>query len=235
MNEKLLDDFVSDLTKDKIKTFNKMAREKLIEIKSISKEQREENKFKLSKYSFINIMTNIFSDKYDKIYEHLYKRFQNIKYDIKLDRIKNNNLMSENEKDCFFITNIINDEKELDVYEITVALILFTNYDFKEKMHLLFHITDVDGDEFINQNELKNIINTSHHIFADEENSSKSSIVNQSVANIKANQIIENILYHPGLLFNIIKHEKYFTFIELYNAIEKIYNYKYVVLPSFIY
>ena len=43
-----------------------------------------------------------------------------------------------------------------------------------------------------------------------------------------------NYLIQPGNLFNLIKLERYVTFNQFYNSIEKISNYKYFVIPSFI-
>jgi Ca2+-binding EF-hand superfamily protein len=70
--------------------------------------------------------------------------------------------------------------------------------DFKEKMQLLFDITDVDSDGYINQVEIKNIINNSYFIFSDEECSlpTNSSIVNHSLATLKAQQVIDKLFFY---------------------------------------
>jgi hypothetical protein len=140
-------------------------------------------------------MSEVFSPTFDKLYEQIFKRFRLAKYEIKQENYK---LDTTKEKDCLYVAEISNDDKEIDIFEISVALALFMKNEFKEKIQLLFDITDVDGDGYINQTEIKNIITVSFYIFSDEECSlpTNSSIVNHSLATLKAQQVMDKLFYY---------------------------------------
>ena len=133
---------------------------------------------------------------FDPVYELLFKRFKIVKYDIKSELVKFETNHKTNERDIFIVNEVLPEEKEIDVFEIAIALSIYIKCDFKEKIRLLFDITDVDEDGYINENEIKNMIFTVNFIFADEESliASNSSIVNQSLASIKSQQIYNMIM-----------------------------------------
>jgi hypothetical protein len=154
---------------------------------------------------------------------------------------------------------VIQEDREIDVFEIAIALSIYIKCDFKEKIRLLFDITDVDEDGYINENEIRYMITTVNFIFSDEESliSSNSSIVNQSLASIKSQQIINMIMKYvnkifinfkkikliynnclkinkPGELSRVITTEKYVHFDQFYESITKIIDYKYSIIPIFV-
>lgn len=159
---------------------------------------------KLNRSNFISIMKNIFNNRlvnldeidFDPVFDLIFKRFKIVKYDIKSENIKYEINQKYNEKDIFIVNDIIPEEREIDVFEIAIALSIYIKCDFKEKIRLLFDITDVDEDGYINENEIRYMISTVNFIFSDEESliSSNSSIVNQSLASIKSQQIINMIM-----------------------------------------
>ena len=161
------------------------------------------------------IMKNIFNNKavnpeeidFDHVFELLFKRFKIVKYDIKSESIKYEVNQKYNEKDIYIVNDVIPDEREIDVFEIAIALSIYIKCDFKEKIRLLFDITDVDEDGYINENEIRYMITTVNFIFSDEESliSSSSSIVNQSLASIKSQQIINMIMKYVKKLIYFIK------------------------------
>ncbi len=148
-------------------------------------------------------MRNIYNNKlinpneidFDPVFDLLFKRFKLVKYDIKSEIIKNE-ILNKNDKEVYFVNDIIPEEREIDVFEIAIALSIYIKCDFKEKIRLLFDITDVDEDGYINENEIRYMITTVNFIFSDEESiiGSDSSIVNQSLASIKSQQIFNMIM-----------------------------------------
>lgn len=139
---------------------------------------------------------------FDPVFDLIFKRFKSVKYDIKSESVKcentTNNLHTKTnlEKDIYYVNDIGQEEKEIDVYEIAIALSIYIKCDFKEKIKLLFDITDVDEDGYINETEIRYMITTVNFIFSDEESliGSNSTIVNQSLANIKSQQIFNKIM-----------------------------------------
>lgn len=160
------------------------------------------------------IMKNIFHSKsvnpgeidFDHVFDLIFKRFKIVKYDIKSENIKYEMNQKFNEKDIFIVNDVIPEEREIDVFEIAIALSIYIKCDFKEKIRLLFDITDVDEDGYINENEIRYMITTVNFIFSDEESliSSNSSIVNQSLASIKSQQIINMIMKYVTKSLNYL-------------------------------
>ena len=103
-------------------------------------------------------------------------------------------------------------------------------------MRLLFDITDVDEDGYINEAEIKSMIFAINFIFCDEDSAlkSNSSIINQSLSTIKSQIMFNSIVRYPGGLYKVIAIEKYINFDQFYNAITKLDNYKYTIIPTFI-
>lgn len=142
-----------------------------------------------------------FSNTYDlnKVFKLLFKRFKIVNCEVFSEAVKSDIIK---DKECFCISNFATDQKpefkQIDVYEIALALSIYLKCDFKEKMNLIFDLTDVDSDGYISEQEIKNMIFTVNFIFSDEESPvrSKSSVINQSLSNIKTQQIFEMILNH---------------------------------------
>jgi Ca2+-binding EF-hand superfamily protein len=160
-------------------------------------------------------MKNIFYTKavnpeeidFDSVFDLIFKRFKIVKYEIKSESIRYEMNQKFNEKDVFIVNDVIPEEREIDVFEIAIALSIYIKCDFKEKIRLLFDITDVDEDGYINENEIRYMITTVNFIFSDEESliSSNSSIVNQSLASIKSQQIINLIMKYVLNIFTLHK------------------------------
>jgi Ca2+-binding EF-hand superfamily protein len=177
-----------------------------LEVKNQTKIEGDTSK--LNKSNFIAIMKNIYMNSslnkneldFDPVFDLIFRRFKLVKYDIKSESIKIENINNINqkniEKDVYYVNDILQEDKEIDVYEIAIALSIYIKCDFKEKIKLLFDITDVDEDGYINENEIRYMITTVNFIFSDEESliGSNSTIVNQSLSNIKSQQIFNMIM-----------------------------------------
>jgi hypothetical protein len=229
VKDRLIDEFTSILTITKIKHFNSQCKQKHLEMKNLSRDGGES---KLRKDTFLSLMKNIFTSSLydlDQVFELLFRRFKIVKCEIKSDT-------TTNKSDLYYINDIFTEEKEIDVYEIACALCVFLKCDYKEKMQLLFDITDVDEDGYVNEQEIINMIFCVNFIFSDEDSQlrTKSSVINQSLATIKSQQVFNSIMRYPGELYKIIAKEKYVTFNQFYESIEKIPNFKYTIIPSFI-
>ncbi len=102
------------------------------------------------------------------------------------------------EKKYSYISDIVNEEKEIiDVYELIIALCIYIQLEFKERLLLLFDVTDVDNDGYINEKEIKKLIFTVNLNFSEEDRpiNTHSSILNQSLASVKAKNIYNSVLY----------------------------------------
>ena len=100
----------------------------------------------------------------------------------------------------------------------------------------MFYITDSDLDGLISEKEVKKLIFTIYQIFSEESTqfSSESSLIQQSLSTLKANKVYYEIMYGQGKLFEKLNIKKYINFYEFYEAISKINNYKYEIIPTFI-
>lgn len=137
------------------------------------------------------------------------------------------------------------DEEQIEAYEVIIALSIYARISFKNKIKLLFEITDVDDDGYINEDEIKKLIYTVHLNFSEEicPIDCKSYTLSQSLACIKAQQILDMIINYvsiyifiikPGNLRETIQKEKYVQFDNFYKSIEEIPNYTYKVIPTFL-
>ena len=159
----------------------------------------------------------------DEIYELYFNRFREVKCLIK------------NDKTVFYLTDY-KPENFINTYNLTCSLTIFLKSSFINKIKLLFDLTDIDEDGFLNEEEIRNMITTSNFLFCEESNriNTNSSILSQSLMNLKVNDILKKILYEPGNLYFVLEEEKYINFDMLYKSIIKIKDYKYYLLPSFI-
>ena len=179
------------------------------------------NENKIRKIDFK--MSQTIEEYVHEIYELYFLRFREIKCILK------------NNKTIFYLTDFI-PENHINTYNIICSLVVLMKCPFNTKIKLLFQLSDVDEDGFLNEMEIRHMITTCNFLFCNERNglSMNSTIVSQSLMNIKVNEILKQILYEPGNLYVALEEEKYINFDVLYNSIKKVKNYKYDILPSFI-
>ena len=220
IDDSVYDEFIQLLTISKFKEFAENC--KLKEIENTKHDMR------LKKNHFIQVMKNSFpnNEKFVKLYEKIFNRFKLLKVEI------NHNHKIENN---YFINRIFTEE-EIDIYEICCALACFVKCYFTEKLKLLYDLTDIDDDGFISENEVKKLIYTVNLLFYEESNPSctDSTILSNSLASIKSKKSFNMIMKHPGNLSNIIQEEKYVNFNQFLSSVEKVYQYKFDLMPLFI-
>ena len=166
---------------------------------------------------------NNIEDNINEVYELYFLRFREIKCIIK------------NNKTVFYLTDF-KPENFINTYNIICSLIIFLKSCFDNKIRLLFNLTDIDEDGFLNENEIRNMITTCNFLFCEEGNiiNTNSSILAQSLTNYKVNEIIKEILYDPGNLYVVLEEEKYINFDTLYKSLKLVKDYKYKIIPCFI-
>ena len=217
---KICDEFIQYLTISKFKEFAENCKKR--EIENIKHDMR------LKKSQFIQVMKTSFlsEDRFTKLYEKIFNRFKLLKAEVNRDhKIENS----------YFISRIFSEE-EIDIYEISCALACFVKCYFSEKLKLLFDLTDIDEDGFISDNEVRKLIYTVNLLFYEEAHPSctGSTILSNSLASIRAKKSFNMIMKHPGNLSEIIQEEKYVHFSQFQSAVEKVYQYKFDLMPMFI-
>ena len=161
---------------------------------------------------------------YDELYDLIFKRFREIKCIIK------------NNKNIFYLTDF-KKENYINSYNLVCALSIFLISCFENKIKLLFNLSDVDEDGYLNKKEIELMIVTINQLFGEEVSTinTNSSILSQSLTNIKVNNILYELLYGEGNLYNKIVEEKnYITFDKFYECIKNIKNYKYKIIPCYV-
>ena len=219
LDDSIYEHFIEELTINKFNLFSNLCKEKEIE--------NLKHDMKLRKIQFFQIMRKVFPEipEFYPLYEKIFNRFKLLKCKIIYNPLYDN----------YFINGIYSNE-EIDIYEINCALACFIKCFFRQKMRILFNLSDTDEDGFINETEVKKMIYTINYIFNREQNSIgiDSTITYLSLASIKAKKSFELIMGHPGELNVIMQKEKYINFDNFISAVEKVYNYKYNLLPLFI-
>ena len=219
LSDSIYEHFIDELTLVKFNLFSTYCKEK--EINNIKHDM------KLRKYQFFQIMKNVFPGipEFYPLYEKIFNRFKLLKCKIIYNPLYDN----------YFINSIYSNE-EIDIYEISCALACFIKCFFVQKLKILFELSDTDEDGFINEKELKKMIYTINYLFNKEQTSLgiDSTITYLSLASIKAKKSFNLIMDHPGNLSFIIQKEKYISFDNFLKAVEKVYNYKYNLMPLFI-
>ena len=217
--DSIYDEFIEKLTISKFKEFSSYCKEKEIE--------NVKHDMKLKKSQFIQIMRNVFPGRpeFFPLFEKIFNRFKLLKC----------NIIYNQKNDNYFINNIYSNE-EIDIFEINAALACFIKCFFFEKLKILFDLTDIDEDGFINGGEVKKLIYTLNYIFCREDNSLEvqSTVALLSLASIKAKKSYDLIMRHPGNLSYVLQEEKYINFNHFMSAVKRIYNYKYSLMPLFI-
>ena len=189
---------------------------------------------KLTKSKFIKMCEIIFSSekKFNFIYNLIFERFK----EIKCSFIKHYNNKVNNKNDYYYSLSEVYSTGKIDCYVVELFLCAIAKTKFKIKIETMFYITDFDLDGLINEKEIKKLIYTINQIFSEESSqfSSDSSLILQSLSAIKAKKSYYNILYGEGNLYEKLNSKNYVNFNEFYEAISKIQNYKYEIIPTFI-
>ena len=89
-----------------------------------------------------------------ELYELYFLRFREIKCIIK------------NNKTVFYLTDF-KPENYISSYNVICSLTIFFKSCFENKIKLLFNLTDIDEDGFLNENEIKNMITTCNFLFCE--------------------------------------------------------------------
>ena len=174
------------------------------------------------KNSYFNILKNI-PESLNEIYESYFVRFREVK------------CLMKNDKTVFYLTDY-KPVNYISSYNLICSLTVLMKSSFYNKIKLLFALTDIDEDGFLNESEIRYMISTCNYLFCEEINriNTGSTILAQSLMNFKVNDILKQILYEPGNLYLVLEKEKYINFDMLYKSIIKVKDYKYNILPSFI-
>ena len=159
----------------------------------------------------------------NEIYELYFLRFREMKCIVK------------NNKSVFYLTEF-KPENYINSYNVICSLTIFFKNCFENKIRLLFNLTDVDEDGFLNENEIRQMITTCNFLFCEESNiiNTDSSILAQSLMNLRINNILKEILYEPGNLYITLEEEKYISFDMLFKSIKLVKDYKYKIIPCYI-
>ena len=159
----------------------------------------------------------------NEIYELYFLRFREIK------------CIMKNNKTVFYLTDF-KLENYISSYNVICSLVIFFKSCFENKIKILFNLTDIDEDGFLDESEIKLMIATCNFLFCEEVNiiNTSSSILAQSLMNIKVNNILKEILYDPGNLYIYLEEEKYINFDLLFRSIKLVKDYKYKIIPCYI-
>ena len=176
---------------------------------------------------YMESMTEVFK-KYNKscdfksIFDLIFNRFQKIKCILK------------NNKTVFYLTEMVY-KNEIETYLIACFLTILIKCRIFDKIKILFKLTDVDEDGFLNKAEIKLMISTINFLFCENsEISINSSILSQSLMNINVKEKINKLMNDPGNLGLTLQKEKYVNFETFFQCLENIPNYKYEIIPCFI-
>ena len=189
-------------------------------------EESIKSSIKTNKSSYSGDSENNFNKNsyYDEIFDLIFKRFREI-----ICIIKNN-------KNVFYLTDY-KKENYINSYNLICALTIFLKTSFENKIKLLFNITDIDEDGYLNRYEIENMITSINLLFGEEVSTinTKSSILSQALTNIKINNIIYELIYGQGNLYKkFIEEKNYINFETFYRGLKNIKNYKYRIIPCFI-
>ena len=192
-------------------------------IKEQIQKKYDEEHYELNDNTNMSIDMKNIEETINEIYELYFLRFREIKCIIK------------NNKSVFYLTDF-KPENYISSYNVICSITIFLKSCFENKIKLLFKVTDIDEDGFLNESEIKNMITTCNFLFCEEGNhiNTNSSILAQSLTNYKVNEILKEILYDPGRLYPILEEEKYITFNILYKSIKLVKDYKYRIIPFYI-
>ena len=219
LKDKLFNDFISFLTPSSITNVMKEMKQYQIE------HHLRESEPKISKSGFLLIMKKLFPEytSFNDIFTLIFNRFQSQKC-----------ILSQTNKN--FSLHDITPEEEINIYDVTIALLMFSKCEFKQKLQTLYTITDYDDDGFINRREISTMIYRTNILFCEEENAftSESTLIQQSLGYIKAAKALNLVLYHPGNLSDVLSKERFITFDDFYDAMKRIENYKYKIIPAFV-
>ena len=213
LDEKIYTDFIKKLNPNSILTLS----DKLI---------NNQIKGKISHKIFIQIMEEIFSEEnknYKDLFELIFNRFKTLKCWI----IGN--------KETFFITKLVH-EDTINIYDLMYGLAIYMKCEYKEKIKVLFKLTDNDDDGLISKQELIKLISIVNYIFSEEESPihTGSSILCQSITTLKIKEAIDLLLNEPGNLNNNFENELFIDFPTFYSSLIKIKGYKFKIIPCFI-
>jgi len=187
-----------------------------------------ERSHKISKLNFISIFKKFFSKSnnphFNQIYILIFERFKEKKC-----------IFTMNSSNMYVLSDIVSTGK-IDVYIVELFLCIIMKIEFKKKIEIMFYITDSDSDGLINEREIKKLILTTNKMFYEGslELFSGSTLVQQSLSNIKANKILSILFYGPGELNEKFSKCKYISFDQFYDSITRIDNYMYIIIPTFI-
>ena len=188
---------------------------------------------KLNKADFTSIFTSLFSGEetfnifLNKICELIFERLKEKKCVFEMSEYSSNK--------NYALADIISTEKiEIIKIQLFLCVIMMTN--FKIKLEMMFRIIDTDNDGLINEDEIKKLITITNKLFYEEskEKFSKSSLIQQALANYKANKILTKLFYGKAGLEKILDEEKYISFEQFYERIIETENYMYDIIPTFI-
>lgn len=187
-----------------------------------------EKSHKISKSNFISICKTIFSESNNPHFSHIYSLI--------FERFKEKKcIFTLNSSNMYVLSDIVSTGK-IEVYVVELFLCILMKTEFKKKIEIMFYITDSDSDGLINEREIKKLILTTNKMFYEGslELFSGSTLVQQSLSNIKANKILSILLYGPGELNQKFSKCKYISFDQFYDSITRIDNYMYIIIPTFI-
>ena len=228
--------FQTNITKKKILDLNKEFKkyEKkgyityvkfLLSMKKVfDNNNNEKNNEKINKNLNNNSNNCLSSCSYDEIYNLFFKRFREI------------NCIIKNNKEVFYLTEFKN-ENYISTFKVLYALTIFLFSKIDSKLELLFILTDMDEDGLLNKREIKYMIETVNHLFIVETDSLKmnSSILSQSLKDIKVDDILKELFEGKGNLNNILEENgNYIDFNTFYKSVININNYKNEIIPNFI-
>ena len=207
---------------------NVLSKDLVLELYSIFK--LFEKKGLINYNIYMECMIQIFK-KYSK---NKNEDFKNI-FDLVFNRFQKIKCIMKNDKKVFYLTKMLPQNK-IETYIIVCFLTIFIKCKIIDKIKLLFELTDIDDDGFLNKKEIKQMITTINFMFCEENSliNINSSILAQSLMNIKVKEKIDKLMNDPGNLKKELDKEKYISFYVFYNSLIKIKNYKYEIIPCFI-
>ena len=161
-------------------------------------------------------------DNFEYIFDLIFNRFQKIKCILK------------NNKTVFYLTEM-KYKNSIETYIIVCFLTILIKCKIFDKVKLLFKLTDIDNDGFLNKDEIKLMISTVNFLFCFNSTIGiNSSILSQSLMYIYVKGKINKLMNPPGNLGIILQKEKCVNFDTFFKCLEKIPNYKYEIIPCFI-